>query len=301
MFLAIDGIERLIPVFPDRFDTQILQREGYFFGGTFVTYVELLQRLWIRIITSRFCFTFSTHRCYAKACHIVAEAGAFAGRIGDIHIVIEDTGCKCHLGQFAVAHDNIRLESSVFRRTHTREIKAVLGFPVMLLQITQMIGHHSHVRAPFFLQADQHTHADAVYAGLSHTVESIDTPFEFRLHSARMIDIIVCLVIGFLETDHTVHTMMRQFAILFCRKRHHFNLQVGEIRLGQIKSTGNIRNACLCRILACYQKQILKRSQFLDGLVFVDDFFFRQDRSLHRIADMETTIDTRIGTRVGDI
>ena len=157
---------------------------------------------------------------------MVAEVGTFAGRIGDIHIMIEDTGSKCHLSQFAVTHDNIWLESSVFRRTHAREIKAVFGFPVMLLQITQVISHHSHVGTPFFLQADQHTHANAVNTGLSHAVETVDTPFKLRLHAARVIDLVIRLVIGFLETDHTVHTVMCQFAVLFCRKRHHFNLQV---------------------------------------------------------------------------
>ena len=47
----------------------------------------------------------------------------------------------------------------------------------MLLEIAQVIRHHTDIRPPFF-QTDQHTHADGMYARLPHAVETVDTPFE---------------------------------------------------------------------------------------------------------------------------
>ena len=88
--------------------------------------------------------------------------------------MVEDSHGECKLGEFSVIHDYIRLESAVFRR----EVYAVFRFPVMLLQITQMISHHRYVGSPF-LQTDQDTHTNLVYTCLSHAVEAVYTPFEF--------------------------------------------------------------------------------------------------------------------------
>ena len=162
----------------------------------------------------------------------------------------------------------------------------------MFLEVTQVIGHHGDIRPPFLFQSDQDTHTDLMYAGLSDPVETIDTPFEFGFHAPRMINVVMCLVISFLEADYSIHSMLDQFRIFFRFQRHDFNLQIGKIRFSQIECPGNVRNPRLGRILSGNKQQVLKRSQFLDGLLFVFDFLFCQNGTLHGIADVETAIDT---------
>ena len=46
----------------------------------------------------------------------------------------------------------------------------------------------------------------------------------------RVINVIVCLVVGFLKTDNAVHAMLFQIGILFGFQGDYLNLQVAEIR-----------------------------------------------------------------------
>mgnify|MGYP000685961324 CR=1 FL=1 len=95
------------------------------------------------------------------------------------------------------------------------EVDAVFRLPIMLLEIAQVISHHGDVCPPFFLQTDEHSHADGVDARLPHTVETVDTPFKFGLHAAGVVDVVIRFVIGFLKTNHTVHAVLFQLCILF--------------------------------------------------------------------------------------
>ena len=232
---------------------------------------------------------------------MVAEVGELAGRIGNIDIVVEDTHGEGELGQFAVGHDAIGLETAVLGRTHAREIHAILRAPIVTLEIAEMTGHHREVRAPFLFQSDQHTHTDGVDTGLPHSVETIDAPLEVGLAATRMIDLIVLAVIGFLETDHAVHAMVRQFLIFLRLEGHHLNLEVGEIRFGQIQRLGQIGHTCQSRILTRHEKQILKRAKALDGLVFLKHFFRREDGALHLVGHVESTVDAGVRAGIGDI
>ena len=171
----------------------------------------------------------------------------------------------------------------------------------MLLKIAQVIRHHTDIRSPFFLQTYQHTHADGMYACLPHAVETVDTPFESGLHAARVIDVIVCLVVGFLKTDNAVHAMLFQLGILFGFQGHYLNLQVAEIRFCQIERAGDVRNTGFGRIFTRNQQQVFKRRELLDSLVFVYNLLFRQYGAGHGIADVETAVHARVGTGVRNI
>lgn len=48
-----------------------------------------------------------------------------------------------------------------------------------------------------------------------HTVKTVDTPFKLGLHAAGVVDVVIRFVIGFLETNHTVHAVLFQLCILF--------------------------------------------------------------------------------------
>ena len=89
--------------------------------------------------------------------------------------------------------------------------------------------------------------------GLSHTVETIDTPFEFGLHASRVILFIVRLIISFLKADDSVQPVMGEFFVFFRFEGHHFNLKVTEIRFCQIESTGDVRYTCCCRIFTRHE------------------------------------------------
>ena len=95
--------------------------------------------------------TLGRHGGDAQRAHVVADIGRLTGRVGDIHVVVEDTHGKRGLRQFAVGHEAVGLESFVLRRAHTGKIDGVLGAPVVLLQIAQVVGHHGDIRAPLFL------------------------------------------------------------------------------------------------------------------------------------------------------
>ena len=146
---------------------------------------------------------------------MVAYIGRLAGGVGDVYIMVEDAHGESDLCQFAVAHDDIGLEAAVLRRTHTGEVDAVFRLPIMFLEIAQVISHHGDVCPPFFLQTDEHSHADGMDACLPHTVETVDTPFKLGLHAAGVVDVVIRFVIGFLKTNHTVHAVLFQLCILF--------------------------------------------------------------------------------------
>ena len=164
-----------------------------------------------------------------------------------------------------------------------------------------MISHHRNVRTPFFLQANEDSHPDGMHPGLSHAVETVDTPLEFRLHAPRMVDVVVRLVVRFLKANDSVHPVCLQFFILFGLERHHFYLQVAEVGFGQIQGTRQIRHAGFGRILSCHYQEILERRKLLDGLVFVLYLLLRENGAAHRVADMETAIHTGVGAGVGNI
>ena len=166
--------------------------------------------------------------------------------------MVEDTHGECKLCKFPVVHDDVGLETIVFGWTHTGEVDAVLGFPIMFLQVAEVVSHHCHIGPPLF-QTDQNTHSYLVDTGLSHTVETIDTPFEFGLHASRVILFIVRLVVGFLKTDDSVQSVMSELFIFFRFEGHHFNLKIAEIRFGQVQCTGDVRHSCRCRIFTGHE------------------------------------------------
>ena len=145
--------------------------------------------------------------------------------------MVEDTHGECELGEFAVVHDDIGLETSILRRAHTREVHAIFRFPIVLLQIAQMISHHRNICPPLF-QTNQYPHTDFVHTCLSHTVEAIDTPFKFGLHASRMVRLVICFVVSLLKADYSVQAMIGQLLVFFCFKRHYLNLEIAEIRFG---------------------------------------------------------------------
>ena len=291
----------MIPVFPDRFDAEGTQGSGYLARLALVADVELLQRLRIGVVASRIGLALRAHRGYAEARHVVAEGGTLAGGIGDIDIVVEDAGGEGDLCQLTVAHHDVGLEAAILRGAHPREVEAVFRFPIMLLQVAQVMRHHGDVGAPLLFQSHQDTHADGVHAGLPHTVEAVHAPLEVGLHAAGMVDVIIRLVIGLLKTDHAVHAVVRQLLIFLHGEGHHLDLQVGEIGARQVERTGEVGHAGLHRVLARHDQQVLERAELLDGLVFVDHLLLRQDDALHGVAHVKTAIDARVGAGVGDI
>ena len=86
----------------------------------------------------------------------------------------------------------------------------------MLLEVAQMVGHHGYVSAPFLFQTDEDTHSDGVHSGLSHAVETVAAPVEIGLHSARMVNVVMCSVISLLEADYTIHSVLGEFCVIFC-------------------------------------------------------------------------------------
>ena len=73
----------------------------------------------------------------------------------------------------------------------------------MLLQVSEVVSHHGDVGAPVF-KTNEYTHADFVDAGLSHTVETVQAPFENRLHSLRMVHFVAVFVVSLLKAHHAV-------------------------------------------------------------------------------------------------
>ena len=105
-----------------------------------------------------------------------------------------------------------------------------------------------------------------------------------------MVELVVLVVVGLLETDDAVHTMVGEGLVILCRERHHLYLHVREILLGDVDCLGKIRGASLCRVLARYEKDVLEWSQLLDGLVLVLNLLWGEDGTSHRILTMETAI-----------
>ena len=164
-----------------------------------------------------------------------------------------------------------------------------------------MIGQHREVGAPLLFEADKHAHPDGMDTRLAHPVEAVHAPLKVSFHSTRMVDVVIGLVVSFLETDHTVQSVLGQRLVLLGLERHHFNFEVAEIRLGEVKGLGDVVHAGLGRVLARHQQQVLKRSQLLDGLVFVLHLLKREDGALHRVADVEAAIDAGVGAGVGEV
>ena len=173
---------------------------------------------------------------------------------------------------------------------HTREVHAVLGLPVMLLQVAQVMSHHHYIRAPLLLQADEYAHADGMDTCHTHAVETIAAPLKLALHATWMIEVVMFAVVGLLETDDTVHAVVGEGFVILCRERHHLNLHVREILLGDVDCLGKIRGASLGWVLARNEKDVLEWSQLLDCLVLVLNLLWGKDGTSHRILTMETAI-----------
>lgn len=139
------------------------------------------------------------------------------------------------------------------------------------------MSHHHYIRAPFLLQADEHTHTDGMDTCHTHAVETIAAPLKLALHATWVVELVVLVVVGLLETDDAVHTMVGEGLVILCRERHHLYLHVREILLGDVDCLGKIRGASLCRVLARYEKDVLEWSQLLDGLVLVLNLLWGED------------------------
>ena len=109
--------------------------------------------------------------------------------------MIEDTHCESGLRELTVGHVAVWLEAFILCRSHTWEVDAVLGAPVVLLEIAQMVCHHSDVSAPVFFETYEHSHSDGVDTGLSHAVEAVATPFKLAFHAAWVIELVVFAVV----------------------------------------------------------------------------------------------------------
>ena len=266
-----------------------------------VAHGKLLQSLRISVVTARIHFRFSRHRRYTERSHIVAYKSRLTGRVGDVHVVVEDTHGKRSLSQFAVGHEAVRLEALVLCWAHARKVHAVFRSPVMLLQIPQMISHHNDIRAPFLLQSNQHSHTDRVNASLSHAVEAVASPFKATLHAARVIQLVVVAVVSLLKANHSVHAMLGKRAVILGRERHHLNLDVREILLCNVNRLGEIRSASLCRILSRNEQYILERSQLLYRLILILYLLRSEDSACHRVFAMKTAVDAGVGARVSNI
>ena len=215
--------------------------------------------------------------------------------------MVEDSHGEGDLCELLVSHHAIRLESAVLCRTHTREVYAVFGSPVMFLEVAQMVSHHRYVSAPLFLQTDEHAHSDRMYTGLSHTVEAVATPVEVSLHSTRVVNVVMRSVIGLLEADDAVHSMMGELGVILCGERHHLEFEVREVLLGDVESLREIRHAGLYRVLSGDYQQVLERGQFLYRLVLVLALFRCQNYPRHRVGRVESAIYAMIYARVSYI
>ena len=170
----------------------------------------------------------------------------------------------------------------------------------MALQVAQVVGHHGDVGAPVF-QPDEHAHADGVDAGLAHAVGGVDAPVELGLHAARVVEVVALAVVGLLEADDAVQPVLHQLGVLLGLEGHDFNLQVGEVFLGQVEGAGEVGYAGLSGVLARHQEEVLEGGEALDGPVFLLHLFGREDGAGHGVADVEAAVDTRVGAGVGEV
>ena len=61
-----------------------------------------------------------------------------------------------------------------------------------------------------------------VYTGLSHSVESVYSPFEDRFHAFRVVYFVPVFMIGFLKAYHAVETRLGQAIVIFAFEGHDF-------------------------------------------------------------------------------
>ena len=244
-------------------------------------------------VAARVGMTLRTHRGYSQCSHIISHLRRLTGRVGDIHVVVEDTHSKSNLSQFAITHLHVGLESSVLSHPHSWEIHRELRAPVCLFEVSQMACHHHHLRAPI-LQSDKRTHTYLVHSRLSHTVISVEAPFKVRLRSSGVIHLISLLVVSLLEANHSVETMISEFCIFLRSQWHHLNLQVVEIRLSQVESLCDIFHTRLHLVLSSEHQQVVKRSEFLYCLIFPHNLLLGENRALHWVLHMKTAIHARV-------
>ena len=205
--------------------------------------------------------------------------------------MVKDSHCEGKLCKFLVAHYDIGGESSVFGRTHSREVYAVFCSPVLLAKVAQVVCHHCDIGVPLF-KSDENSHTDRVNAGHTHSVKTVDSPFEVGFHTLGVVDLVIFPVVCLLETDHSVKSMGNQFGILFSLERHYLNLEIGEIPLGDVKSLGKIGDTCLDWVFSCHHQQVLERAKFFDSLELIFHLLGGQDGPGHGIADMESAVNT---------
>ena len=129
----------------------------------------------------------------------------------------------------------------------------------------------------------------------THAVETIAAPLKLALHATWVVELVVLVVVGFLETDDAVHTMVGEGLVILCRERHHLNLHVREILLGDVDGLGKIRGTSLGWVLARNEKDVLEWCQLLDCLVLVLNLLWGEDGAGHRILTMETAIHAGVG------
>ena len=294
-------VERAVPVLPYGFDAALLECLCHLLHGTVIADGELFECLRVGVVASGVHTTGCRHGGDTKGAHIVAYKLRLAGGVRDIDVVVKDTHGECHLCQFAVGDEAVRLESLILSGAHTWEIDAILRAPIVLLQVAQVVGHHRHVGLPLLLQSQERSHTDGVNAGHAHAVKAVDTPIELRLHAGRVVVLIVRFVIGLLKANHPVQAVVSQHLIVLCGEWHHLYLQVREVWLSPVQSLCEILRSGLGRVLTRHDEQVLKRSELLYRLVFILTLVNGEDGACHRVLPVEAAIDAAVGAGVGDI
>ena len=160
-----------------------------------------------------------------------------------------------------------------------------------------MVRHHSDIGTPIF-ETDKHAHTNFMYTCLPHTVEPIKAPFEIRLLTARVVNLISCAIISFLEADNAIKAMFNQFGILLGSERHDLYLQVTEIFFCDIQSGSEIRHAGLSGIFPGYEQKIFKRRKLFNSLIFNLHLLGSKDSTFDFISRIKSTVYTTICARV---
>ena len=86
--------------------------------------------------------------------------------------------------------------------------------------------------------------------------------------------------------------MVCELSVIVGGERHHLNLDVGEILLGNVYRLSKIRYASLGRMFSCDQENIFKRGKFLYRLILILYLLGREDGTCHRVFAMESAVDT---------
>ena len=163
-----------------------------------------------------------------------------------------------------------------------------------------MTGHHGHVGAPVF-EADEYAHADFVYTGGAHAVETVDTPFKIRLLSGRMIGLVFVAVICLLEAYHAVEAVLDKSGIALGGQRHHLDREVAEVFAADLEGVRQIFDTGHDGVFTGNNQQVLERPEFLVGLTPVFDFVGFEHHALEFVVTVEAAIYAGVGARVGDI